>query len=298
MINKLFPLPPLPRAILRAQKKELQALREARDRENAVYVKGRRQRDCVVQYNSVYRPHLLPSTGKASSKGYHNQGNKLKRKHNTIQDSESEAELFASDSSSDIGSSDESSAFDLTTPPDSPTSKPTHTTIDSPRSTNNKTSTITPFTETIIAPPGTNTSGINGWSITRDEGWILLNPTTDTSDFTMEVIEAAAHQEDLRSGTVPDTPDPEKSNRSGASPDADRMEKIIQQATEGAVHNGQYVRKKFRYNRYTNGVIVGYLPAVLNEEQEMWHVVFTDGDEEDWDLKEVRLRVNLLYFCL
>ena len=292
MINKLFPLPPLPRAILRAQKKELQALREARDQENAVYVKGRRQRDCVVQYNSVHRPHLLPTNGKGSLKGHGNQGNKLKRKHHTIQDSDSEAELFASDSSSDIGSSDDSSAFDLTTPPDSPTSKPTHTTIDSPRSANNKTSTATPYTETIIAPHGTNNSGINGWSITRDEGWILLNPTSDTSDFTIEVIEAAAHQEDLRSGTVPDTPDPDTSNRSGVSPDAVRMEKIIQQATKGAVHNGQYVRKKFRYNRYTNGVIVGYLPAVLNEEQELWHVVFTDGDEEDLDLKEVRFVRN------
>ncbi len=301
VINKLFPLPPLPRALLRAQKRELQTLREARDQENAVYVKGRRQRECVVQYNSVHRPHLVPGYRNGvpmrdTGTGKSNPGNKLKRKHGTLQDneSESEAELFASDSSSDIDSSDESSAFDPITPPASPTTKlTTNTTTQSSTSANHKTqdkSSTTPYTETIIPPHGTNASGINGWSIQRDEGWILLNPTKDSSDFATEVIEAAAHQEDLRSGTVPDTPetpDPDSSNRSGASPDAVRMEKIIQQATIGAVHNGEYVRKKFRYNRRTNGVIVGFLPAVLNEDQELWHVVFTDGDEEDWDQKEV-----------
>lgn len=47
------------------------------------------------------------------------------------------------------------------------------------------------------------------------------------------------------------------------------------------------VRKTFKRTTL-NGTIVAYLAAAVNDGMDLWHVVYCDGDEEDWELHEVR----------
>ena len=58
------------------------------------------------------------------------------------------------------------------------------------------------------------------------------------------------------------------------------------QALQGAQYVHTTVYKAFRKCDMI-GWVVGYLPAVVNEGEELWHVVFVDGDEEDMDPEEV-----------
>lgn len=56
----------------------------------------------------------------------------------------------------------------------------------------------------------------------------------------------------------------------------------------GSEHIGKAVLKRFRNAQCVDGDVVAFLPAAANEGMSLWHVVWSDGDEEDWDDTEVR----------
>ena len=116
------------------------------------------------------------------------------------------------------------------------------------------------------APIGLN-DGLNGWAIYASEGWI----TQDASD--SEKLSAAV-------------------GRALVATNATVTEKLTAEATKEALHGAKYISNKvmktFKRLKVT-GWVVAYLPNCLNDgEGELWHVVFSDRDEEDWDFDEVK----------
>lgn len=55
----------------------------------------------------------------------------------------------------------------------------------------------------------------------------------------------------------------------------------------GSEHIGKVVLKKFKNAQCVDGDVVAFLSAAANEGVSLWHVVWSDGDEEDWDDVEV-----------
>jgi len=55
----------------------------------------------------------------------------------------------------------------------------------------------------------------------------------------------------------------------------------------GSEHIGRVVRKRFKNAVYMDGDVVAFLSAAANEGVSLWHIVWSDGDEEDWDDAEV-----------
>jgi hypothetical protein len=50
---------------------------------------------------------------------------------------------------------------------------------------------------------------------------------------------------------------------------------------------GRRGRRFFQGHGYSNGTVVGYLPASSNEGLELWHIQHDDGDGEDLELHEL-----------
>jgi hypothetical protein len=114
-------------------------------------------------------------------------------------------------------------------------------------------------------PPKGDGDGLNGWSIKCSEGWLLV----DNSD-------AAALQRELEAAWLAS----EAANTSAITA------AVRAEAGRGTSYVHRRVMKKFRRNTVA-GWVVAYLPAALNDGEELWHVVFCDKDEEDWSLDEV-----------
>ena len=55
----------------------------------------------------------------------------------------------------------------------------------------------------------------------------------------------------------------------------------------GSEHIGKAVLKRFRNAQCVDGDVVAFLSAAANEGVPLWHIVWSDGDEEDWDDVEV-----------
>lgn len=62
---------------------------------------------------------------------------------------------------------------------------------------------------------------------------------------------------------------------------------LVLQFKEGLTHLQSRVRRFFEGHGASDGVIVAYLPARLNEGSRLWHLEHDDGDTEDLDLGQL-----------
>ena len=116
------------------------------------------------------------------------------------------------------------------------------------------------------APRG-RCKGLNGWSITKSEGWLLVD---------------GSHAEAL-------TDDLQESIRLQKRMSVDQIAELNKEVVAGVQYVNKLVHKTFSRKSAVFGTVVAFLPSVLNDnEGQLWHVVFNDSDEEDWDLNEVQ----------
>ena len=52
------------------------------------------------------------------------------------------------------------------------------------------------------------------------------------------------------------------------------------------MYMGKRVARKFGKNIF-NGIITKFMPIVEDDDVDFWHVVYDDGDEEDWTKADV-----------
>jgi hypothetical protein len=141
-------------------------------------------------------------------------------------------------------------------------------------------------------PPCKGTkSGINGWSIFYEEGWILPlhYPFAKTHSPPLPSTSASIDA-DAATTLVPTTSSTAHFNSCLKPP--------VQSAPPPPPSNSlRYLRalvcKYFGPKRRkvpVMGTIVAHLPAACNDGEALWHVVYADGDEEDWEEDEVGKR--------
>lgn len=267
VIFKLFPLPKPPASVLQAQKQQRAALRLQ------TMEMDRRQRACRLAQSG---PSSRPAPAPPAPKG------QLKRKFTAAESSGSE-DLFTDDDSvkemlkrsnassnkrqrggagaqseRTAGSSQDSDSEgggngSDSVAPNSPAAK-----LPAP--------VVSPFK----APRG-KAKGYKGWSIFRSEGWLLASSS-----------DKEAHSQDLQ-----DVLHAEKAKLGPSGYTTEFVAAVTQEAAQGAKHVNQTIAKTFKRAGKLRGEIVAYLPATLNDGEELWHVVFSDLDEEDWDADEV-----------
>lgn len=283
VIYKLFPLPPKPMQVLKAELQE----RQRRDKAKRVLTQaGRIQRACVVasasgtankgsgigvglkrknalvlsdssdEYEDEQSWCVKPAkrAGVKADRALADGGEVVKKKQRRLSESSGESSGEAVFSDGDAMSVE------------APTAKQGRRGSASAR----KSETLQP-----LQPPRGKGRGVNGWSIFLLEGWIMV----DASD--PAVLEAKVSE-------ALDSVDMEVTAEVAA---VTRKEAAI-----GAVSVHKRVMRTF-HRELMMGWVVGYLPDSLNEgEGELWHVVFSDGDEEDWSADEVGFGTNLYFF--
>lgn len=322
VIYKLFPLPykPLKLKIKERMKREEKQLQYINAATAAAVISenGRRQRTCAVAYrmskssnsnpySSITTTNIVNTT--TGSGNYQNKGGKLKRKLRTEESSSSSSSeddaMFVETDDEVVGGKgqqqeqegvvkQEAKKARRTVVRDSeeeeeqggedcskmnPTAASTKVEIKKAVTSTTATSTSAPTTLCIdltATPTGDKqapfgkSDGVNGWSIYRREGWVLTN-NTDTAVLQEDINTAIHHiKEENEEITVTE----------------ELASDMYTQALQGAQYVHTTVYKAFRKCDMI-GWVVGYLPAVVNEGEELWHVVFVDGDEEDMDAEEV-----------
>lgn len=265
VIYKLFPLPKPPASVLQARK-EQRALQKQQGWEA-----DRRSRRSAG-----------PQVGLSSRSAPKSAAGQLKRKFNP-RDSSDEEDLFtdsdsvvemlknrggpagnnkrqriiqtiSADQAADISgfSEDESSSVGATV---------------SPAEKNASAQIMPPFK----APRG-RAKGYNGWSIFRSEGWLLVNSA-----------DAVPHASDVQ-----EILQAQKTSLGAARCTTEFVTAVTREAASGAKYVNRTICKTFKRTGKLRGEIVAYLPPSLNDGEELWHVVFSDLDEEDWDADEVK----------
>ena len=321
VIYKLFPLPYKPLKLkikerMRREAKQLQYINAA-TAAAVISENGRRQRTCAVAYrmskSSTANPYSsitttnIVNTTTGSGSGSQNKGGKLKRKLRTEESSSSSSSeddaMFVEtddevvvggggkgqqqdegevkqeakkarrtvvrDSEEEEEQGGEGSSKMNTTPSTTIVEINKTTAIAATAPCIDLTAIAATSTENKQAPFG-KSDGVNGWSIYRREGWVLTN-NTDTAILQEDINTAIRHmKEENEEITVTE----------------ELASDMYTQALQGAQYVHTTVYKAFRKCDMI-GWVVGYLPAVVNEGEELWHVVFVDGDEEDMDPEEV-----------
>jgi hypothetical protein len=268
IIYKLFPLPPKPHELVKAEVKQ----REKRELANsAVSQSGRRQRSCVTAFQNSRLPYVPAAAQSAAPrKG-------LKRK-SLKKDSEDEEEFTWSEEERDSQQRSSSAAIASRNSKTRKVAVGTDDGSDDDAMFSDGEAAYRPSTtaasQTQVSPPASppprgKGRGINGWSIFRSEGWLLVD-TADPAALEVEVEETLRYM-DVDVGVTDET-----------------ASAVRQEAAAGAQFVHKKVMKTF-HRVLADGWVVGFLPNSLNEgEGELWHVVFRDGDEEDWSADEVR----------
>lgn len=275
LICKLFPLPEKPGVLVRAEAQE----RQRRDLASCVRSQtGRLQRNCAT----AYRESLRPYEERAQGGGGTDRGRGLKRKNRGPRSDGFDDEEVAWSEDDD----ESLSRRPAKKPAVGGRPKKSHTLVvasddeveedtgaSSGRAQESQSSVYEAEAEAGVGatPPLHGTGdGINGWSIFETEGWVLV----DNSDHT--ALERAVRDAlEAMEGEVSE----------------ETASEAMREASAGARFVNRRVQKTFR-RTVAEGWVVAYLPNVLNDgEGELWHVVFQDGDEEDWSEDEVNVFV-------